>query len=225
MKTTLPALKSLIFNRIDKAGDSFVWTPIDFIDLANRANVDKILQRLALSGYLQRIERGLYTKIRINSLTGNPAAVDYHKVIEAVSRREQVRILIDGLSAANALGLTNAVPGKVIVHTDGRLRPIHIDNLTIHFKLTAPSKLYWSNRPAMYMIQALYWLRDSLANLNADELAIIEAKIIRILSAPQLGKNIRNDIMHGLHTLPTWMQEWILKLIKLTEKKEYIHRH
>ncbi len=109
------------------------------------------------------------------------AAPDYQKIIEAVRRREQVRILVDGLTAANALGLTDAVPGKVIVHTDGRLRPIQIGNLLIQFKLTAPSKLYWADRPAMYLVQALYWLRDHLKNDDNAKQDKIEKKSYSII--------------------------------------------
>lgn len=36
-----------------------------------------------------------------------------------------------------------------------RLRAITLGNLTIDFKRTAPSKLYWAGRPAMRIVQAL----------------------------------------------------------------------
>jgi len=53
---------------------------------------------------------------------------------------------------------------QVVVHTDGRLRPIQLSNLTIHFRLTAASKLYWVWSPrGMQVVQALHWLRDTLA--------------------------------------------------------------
>jgi hypothetical protein len=41
-------------------------------------------------------------------------------------------------------------------------RAIHLDNLTIAFKQTAPSKRYWSGRPLLRVVQALHWLRDTL---------------------------------------------------------------
>ncbi len=132
------------------------------LDLGGRDAVDKTLQRMVASNDLRRIDRGLYDQPRMNALTGHPTAPDYRSVIDAVGRRDQVRVLIDGMTAANDLGLTNAVPGQVIVHTDGRLRPIVLDKLSLKFKLTAPSKLYWAGRPAMRVVQALYWLRDGL---------------------------------------------------------------
>ena len=68
------------------------------------------------------------------------------------------------MTCANELGLTNAIPGRVLIHTDGRLRPIKLDNLVITFKLTAPSKLYWSGRPGMRIVQSLYWLEQTMQN-------------------------------------------------------------
>jgi len=44
-------------------------------------------------------------------------------------------MLIDGLTSANDLGLTNAVPSQINILTDCRLRSIKIDNLVINFKV------------------------------------------------------------------------------------------
>src|SRR3990167_6906621 len=211
--SSVKTLKSMIVERLNQESASMVWTPIDFIELGKRDAIDKTLQRLVSSGQLQRIDRGLYTKLRKNTLTQRLAAPDYEKVIEAVRRRDQVRVLVDGMSAANALGLTNAVPGQIIVHTDGRLRPIHIENLIIQFKLTAPSKLYWADNPAMYIVQALYWLHNSWENFSVIEQKTIELKLIRLLHAPNKNAVICNDLQAGLHTVPTWMQDWIRRLI------------
>jgi len=133
-----------------------------------------------------------------------------------VGRRDQVRVLIDGMTAANDLGLTNAVPGQVIVHTDGRLRPIMLDKLILRFKLTAPSKLYWAGRPAMRVIQALYWLRDGLKGGNQLDQDAIQAKLVRLLDSRQ-GGAIRDDLHSGLRTVPSWMQKWIRGLLARVE--------
>ncbi|MEO6748919.1 MAG: hypothetical protein ABI294_04935 [Casimicrobiaceae bacterium] len=42
------------------------------------------------------------------------------------------------------------------MHTDTRRRSIQLDKLTIEFKLTAPSRLYWAGRLAMRVVQALH---------------------------------------------------------------------
>lgn len=50
-------------------------------------------------------------------------------------------------------------PAHVTIHTDARRRAIKLDKLTIDFKQTAPSRLYWAGRPAMRVVQALHWLK------------------------------------------------------------------
>lgn len=71
-------------------------------------------------------------------------------------------MLIDGITAANDLGLTDAVPAHIVVHTDARLKHFELGNLVIDFRKTAPSKLYWAGWPAMRVVQALHWLQDVL---------------------------------------------------------------
>ena len=206
-------LKSQITQRIAGYQPHYVWTPIDFLDLGPRDAVDKALQRMVTSGHLRRIDRGLYDQPRHNTLTGKAAAPDYRSLIDAVSRRDQVRILVDGMTAANDLGLTDAVPAQVIVHTDGRLRPIHLDNLTLQFRVTAASKLFWAGRPAMRIVQALHWLRDGLSQ-NSDTVSV---RLLRLLQTNDQDGQIRNDLRQGMHTLPAWMQDFLRNLLRAAD--------
>ena len=43
-------------------------------------------------------------------------------------------VTVDGMTAANDLGLTDAVPARITVFTDARLRPITLGKLTIEFR-------------------------------------------------------------------------------------------
>jgi len=202
-------LKRAILDRIRRDKLIQVWSPNDFLDLGARSAVDKALQRLTDSGTLRRIDRGLYDLPRVNALTGKPTTPNYAAIIDAVTRREKARFLPDGMTAANQLGLTNAVPAKITVHTDARLRSIHLDKLVIDFKLTAPSRLYWARRPAMRIVQALHWLHDMLP---ADGDPILK-KIRKILEDPKQGKTIRDDLRGGLDALPIWMRELVTRLL------------
>lgn len=213
MRNPVPALKTQVMQRITDAPASQVWTPVDFLDLGGRDAVDKTLQRLVADLVLRRVDRGLYDRPQVNALTGKPTVPDYRSVIDAVGRRDQVRVLVDGMTAANDLGLTNAVPGQVIVHTDGRLRSIQLDRLTLQFKLTAPSKLYWAGRPAMRVVQALYWLRDGLKSGALTEQDAIRAKLLRLLHGSEQAQAFQADLVSGLHTLPAWMQKWVRALL------------
>jgi len=204
-------LKTRISGCIAADKGSAVWTPVDFLDLGPRDAVDKALQRLVADGSLRRIDRGLYDRPRSNPLTGKPAVPDYRAVIDAIARRDQTRMLVDGMTAANDLGLSDAVPGRVVVHTDARLRPIRLGNLTVTFRPTAPSKLAWAGRPAMRMVQALHWLRDSLT--KHDDADRIRSRLRTILSDPKQGSILRADLEQGLPSLPAWMQVLVRDLL------------
>lgn len=200
-------LKSKIMRRMGKAAPHMVWTPVDFMDLGTRDAVDKVLQRLVKAGDLRRIDRGLYDKPGINSLTQQSRAPDPRQVIDAIARRDQIRVLVDGMTAANDLGLTNAVPSKIVVHTDARLRSIHLGNMIISFKLTAASKLYWAGRPAMRIVQALHWLRDTL--FSSDDFDTVRQRIDDLLHDGPDATRIRKDLRDGLSTLPSWMRDFL----------------
>ena len=202
-------IKASILSRVKRDKSVRVWTPNDLLDLGSRSAVDKGLQRLALAKDIRRIDRGLYDIPRINQLTGKPTNPDYTAVVDAVARREKARLLPDGMTAANQLGLTNAVPAKVIVHTDARLRSIKLDQMVIDFKLTAPSRLYWAGRPAMRIVQALHWLHDILP-VDADS---ILKRIKNLLHDPKQGRAIREDLRNGLDALPGWMRELVTGLL------------
>ena len=203
-------LKVQISGRIQSApGD--VWTPIDFLDLGSREAVDKALQRLALAAQIRRLDRGLYDQPHRNQLTGEMSVPDYRRVIQAVARRDQTRMLVDGMTAANDLGLSDAVPGRIVVHTDARLRPIKLGKQVIVFRPTAPSKLYWADRPAMRVVQSLHWLRDALT--DPGDYQRILRRLHAILADKDQGHAIATDLAKGLPTLPAWMQDVVRRLL------------
>jgi hypothetical protein len=203
-------LRALIKTRM-AASPRTVWTPADFLDLGSRDAVDKTLQRLVTAKELRRIDRGLYDRPALNTLTRHENPPDPRGVIDAVARRDQIRVLVDGMTAANDLGLTDAVPARIVVHTDARLRPIRLGALDITFRPTAASKLYWAGRPAMRIVQALHWLRDMMGREEDD--GALPRRLGRLLNDPEHGPRLKNDLREGLPTLPAWMQAFLKPLL------------
>ncbi|WP_426078827.1 DUF6088 family protein [Janthinobacterium sp. PSPC3-1] len=201
-------LKACIAAMVEASAPGQVWVPTDFSQLGKRDAIDKTLQRMVLAGELRRIDRGLYDRPRLSGLTQRLTVPDYRAVTEAIARRDQLRLLVDGMTAANDLGLTDAVPARVTIHTDTRRRTIQLDNMIIEFKHTAPSRLYWAGRPAMRVVQALHWLKDTLPS---DRAAIIN-KLGKILADPAHGAAIRQDLLDGFGMLPAWMQSLVREL-------------
>jgi hypothetical protein len=190
---------------IDTAGPGHVWVPADFATLGSRDAIDKTLQRVVARGDLRRIDRGLYDRPALSKLTNRPSMPDYRAVVDALSRRDQTRLLVDGMTAANDLGLTDAVPARVTLYSDTRRRSIQLDKLVIGFKLAAASRLYWAGHPSMRVVQALHWLKDTLPG-DGDR---IRRTLARLLSDPKHGDSIRSDLTQGFSVLPAWMQSFL----------------
>lgn len=197
-------LKLSILSLVKSDGGRRVWVPVDFAAFGTRDAIDKTLQRLVHEGDLQRVGRGLYNRpsprLALQSITP-----DYRAVIDAIARRDQLRMLVDGATAANDLGLTEVLPTHVTIHTDARRRAVKLGNLVIEFKQAAPSRLYWAGRPAMRVVQALHWIKHALT--EEQRLVLRE-----LLADPSQGEAIRKDLMDGFHTLPTWMQTLVREL-------------
>jgi len=109
------------------------------------------------------------------------------------------------MTAANMIGLTNAVPAKIEVLVDARLKPVTLDDQKIVFKQAAPSRLYWAGRPGMYLVQALHWLHDVMS--SDEELAAVQSTVRRLLADQETGPALLDDLKGGLSAMPIWMQE------------------
>jgi hypothetical protein len=80
-----------------------------------------------------------------------------------------------------------------------------MENLTIQFKQAAPSRLYWAGRPAMRVVQALHWLKDTLPS-DQDR---IYARLAHVLADPEHGSAMVEDLREGFTLLPAWMQDLV----------------
>jgi hypothetical protein len=82
---------------------------------------------------------------------------------------------------------------------------------------TAPSRLYWAGRPAMRVVQALYWLKDTLA---ADRSRILN-RLTQVLSEPEHGAVMSRDLRDGWAHLPAWMQTLLRDQLAMNPVKEH----
>ncbi len=172
----------------------WVCTPKDFLDLGSRDAVDQALSRLVRKGHLRRIGRGLYDMPRISNILKRSAPVDLDAVIAVLARRDGVRIMPDGLVAANQLGLTNAIPAQASYMTDGHSRTLRIDGRTVRFRHAGPSVMRWAGKRAAPVVQALRWLGPDAA---------AAAQVIFTLRR-RLPDDVKRDLWQNSRDLPGW---------------------
>jgi hypothetical protein len=160
--------------RLQQATSGQVFSPGDFADLGRRPAVDKVLSRLAASGQIRRIARGLYDVPREHALLGPllPAALD---IARALADKGSLRLQPSGAYAANLLGLTEQVPMKLAFLTDGASRVVQVGNQAILLKHTTPRNMVTAGRISGLVIQALRHLKQD--NIDCQTIARLLARM------------------------------------------------
>lgn len=212
---TVDVMASFAFNRVgvlmagiaDRIMDRVhtcqtqVYTPQDFLDFGNRSAVHKVLSRLAQTGQLRRVGHGLYDLPRINSVLKRFGPAHMDAVLDALIRRDRIRIMPDGLTAAHRLGLTNAVPAKVWHLTDKATRTVTLgDGRMIRFQHASPSVMYWAGKLSALAVQALYWFGPHIMT-SPQAIAALKRNL------PDTAKQ---DLIKNRHMLPDWTQTFVL---------------
>ena len=172
----------------------WVCMPKDFLDLGSRAAVDQALSRLVKSRQLRRVGRGLYDRPRFSQVLQRPAPVDLDAAAAALARRYGIRIMPNGLQAANDLGLTTAVPAKVCYLTDGISRTVQVGGNAIQFRHANDRIMQWKGKIASPVVQALHWLGSATAN----------DQVVTILKR-RLPDAVKQDLRRNDDRLPPWM--------------------
>ena len=170
-----------------KGRGRWVCTAKDFFDLGSHAAVGQALSRLAKNGDLRRVGHGFYDLPRWSRILKRWAAVDPDLVVDALARRDNIRIMRDGSFWANRLGLTNAVPARMLYTTDGATRTVKINDWIFHFRHANPKVMEWAGRDAAPIVQALLWLGPS---------AVSDRKVVASLASlkSKLPAAVKKDL-------------------------------
>lgn len=161
MSTSITPVVANVRDAIRLRGRGKVFTSKDFLDLGSRDAVDQALSRLSRLGDIKRIGRGLYHYPRVNSRLGITVSPDADDVAQALARQTGTRIAPSGAVAANRLGLTTQVPGRLIYLTDGYSRKVTASDLEFTFKHVAPKDFPPGSPTSAAVIQALRYLGPS----------------------------------------------------------------
>jgi len=198
MQTIDAKLKSRIYG----SGRGSAFTPNDFLDIGGRANVDKVLSRLALKGTIRRLAWGLYDYPRKHPELGM-LSPDIEKVAKALAGKDRIRLQPTGAYATNLLGLSEQVPAKVVFLTDGPSRTvkIKIGRQEIQLRHTTPKNMAAAGRLSGLLIQALRHLgKGHITSPRVEHLK-------RTLPAKQ-----RQDLLKDLSLAPAWMHPFFREL-------------
>ena len=195
------SINNKVLSRIYCKKRGWVFTPVNFLDLGSRAAIDQILGRLARSGTIRRLARGLYDYPRKHPDFGDIPS-NYERIAQVLAGRDSLKIQPSGAYAANLLGLSDQVPAKIVFLTDGHSRTVKVGKLTIKLKRTTPKNMATAGRISGLVIQALRYLKKN----NVDSTIIVKLK-------RRLSGEDKSILMRDLRYAPVWIGEIFKKLI------------
>ena len=167
--------------------------PSALLHMGSRGAVDQALSRLARSGRLMRICRGVYMRPIETRFGVRGPSLDL--AIPALARLWGETIVSTGGSAANWLGLTEGVPVRSVYLTSGPDRRLLFKKHPVkllhapRWQLTAPDRM------AGLVIRALAWLGPRHVETSLD--AVI----------PKLAREDLEELAAARAVMPGWMAE------------------
>lgn len=196
------SIDTQIARRVQRSARGTVFTPAMFAQAGSREAIDKALQRLVAKGVLRRLSRGLYDKPKHDELLGTLwPSVD--AVVKAVVGKDKLRVQPAGVYAANLLGLSEQVPAKVVMLTDGVSRTVQAGPMQITLKRTSPRNMAAAKRLSGLVIQAFKSLGPE--HITGERIAHLH----NTLPAAERAK-----LLADLDLAPAWMRPFLRELAR-----------
>jgi hypothetical protein len=198
--TTTPVVAT-VRDAIQSRGRGKVFTSKDFLDLGKRDAIDQALSRLSRGGDIKRVGRGLYYYPRMNPRLGIAVSPDADDVAQALARQTGTRIAPSGAVAANRLGLTTQVPGRLVYLTDGYSREVKAAGLEFTFRRVAPKDFPPGSEASAAVFQALRYLgRDA-----------VTPEVLQHLKRT-LPERVRKKLLDDARYATDWLHEFVRRL-------------
>jgi len=197
------SLDSRLSRRVQRSAKGSVFTPDSFAAMGSRSAIDKALQRMVKRGELRRLSRGLYDKPRHDDLLGTLwPSVD--AIVKAVASKDRIRTQPAGVYAANLLGISDQVPAKVVLLTDGISRTVQAGPMKISFKRTTPRQMAAAGRLSGLLIQAF-------RSLGAPHVSHTRIQRLR----QTLPQEERSKVLQDLALAPAWMRPLLREVARM----------
>ena len=184
-----------IRNRIEGLPLGAPFTTRELSALGSRASVDQALSRLARSGYVTRVARGVYVRPKQNRFVGS-VPPEPAEVARAIARSSRAEIQVHGAEAARRFGFSTQVPMRPIFYTSGTSRKLRVGNQPIELRHATPRRLALAGRPAGEALSALWYLGKG----HVGPATIVS---LRTRLAPEEFAVLRG----ATNVMPTWMAD------------------
>lgn len=200
MSNNPPSMTDRIKKRVRAKGRGWVFTPKHFVDFGTRGAVDMALSRLAKTGDIRRVGRGLYDYPRQHDKLG-ALSPDPDTLAAALATQSGDSLAPSGAAAANSLGISTQVPAKASYATSGRSKTKRAGGRSLTLRHSRAPVLDNAADSANAVVQAL-------AYLGKDQ--IDDAVIARF--AQRIDDQDMKALLQARRHMSGWMGDVVLKI-------------
>lgn len=178
-----------------------MFSRFDFLDLGSTDAIGMALMRLHRRGEIRRVRRGYFDRPRQDPNLGE-ISPSHSELLGAIARRTGRRFQPGPAAAANALGLSEQVPMRLVYETDGPSR-------TLPWGLKGTLRLtHRSARDLAAAGRAGGLVFAALRALGKDHAG--EADLERL--GRELGPERRRELLRDLRFAPCWMHPYLRRI-------------
>ena len=197
------SIEVAVKNRITDHGRGWCFTPIHFSDLGGDASIRKALSQLQKQNVIRRLAQGVYDYPKMHDVLGL-IPPDLNKVAKAIAEKNGVQIQPAGAYAANLVGLSVQVPGRIIFLTEGPSRRVKIGNQEIIFKKATKKVMSSAGTREGLLIQAL-------KNLGKDHID----QTARMQISKFLKSSTEKEVRQNMKFAPAWIRALVFEIMEL----------
>ncbi len=195
-------IENTIKSKIYGHGRGWVFTPKNFIGLGSSGSIRQVLFNLHKEKVIRRIAQGIYDYPRKHAVLGTLSpSVD--KIVKAISEKNDFRIQPSGAYAANMIGLSDQVPGRVVFLTDGPSKKLKVGKLEISLKHTSLKNMFAAGSREALVIQAFKFMTKK----HIDQVMLTKTKRL-------LKNSTRREFEKNLKFAPEWIRKILFDLME-----------
>lgn len=195
------SVEATVKNRIIEHAPGWCFTPMHFADLGSDASIRKALSQLEKQKFIRRLAQGLYDYPMMHDTLG-VIPPDLNEVAKAIAEKDSVQIQPSGAHAANLVGLSMQVPGRIIFLTEAASKKVKVGNQEIIFKKTTKKNMLSAGTREGLLTQALKYLGKN----HVDQKA-------RIQISKFLKGSTEEEIKINMKFAPAWIRDLVFEII------------
>ncbi|MFN8945357.1 MAG: DUF6088 family protein [Pseudobdellovibrionaceae bacterium] len=197
-KSIVDSVKKKIFGH----GRGWVFTLHHFNDLGSDTGVRTALSRLQRQRVIRRLAYGIYDYPKLHDALG-VLAPSIEELAKAYADKNGAVIQASGAYAANLIGLSEQVPGKVVFLTDGPSGKIRIGKLELIFKKTTVRNMHAVGSKEALVIHAFKFMKQK--NINQ----FVLEKTRKFLKGAK-----RKEFEKNMKFAPRWIRVMLFDLLE-----------